>query len=67
MADLTGLTQAVNDTESVEESAIVLIEGLAGKLADAGTDPVKLQALQDSLNSEKEKLAAAISANTPAA
>ena len=67
MTDLTQLTQAVNDSVTVEESAITLLNGLKAQLDAAGTDPVALKALSDSLAAEKDKLAAAITANTPAA
>lgn len=63
MADLTSLTQEVADTKAGEESAITLITGLAAAIAAAGTDPVKLQALQDSLAAERSALAAAVAAN----
>lgn len=63
MQELDDLTAEVNDTDGVIQSAIVLIQGLAAKIAAAGTDPVALKALTDSLNSNKTALAAAIAAN----
>lgn len=59
--------QAVTDQTTVIQSAITLITGLTAKLAAAGTDPVKLQALHDSLTANTTGLANAIAANTPAA
>lgn len=66
-ADLSPLTAQVQASEDVEASAVVLINGIAQRIADAGTDPVALQALQDSLKTSADTLSAAIVANTPAA
>jgi hypothetical protein len=43
MADLTGLQQAVANETTIEQSAIVLLNGLSEQLKNAGTDPVALQ------------------------
>lgn len=67
MADLTGLTAEVARNTTVEGSALALIQGFAAQLAAAGTDPVKLQALQDTLKANDDSLAAAVAANTPVA
>lgn len=67
MSALDDLTAQVAAVTSVEQSAVTLIEGLAAKLAAAGTDPAKLTALQDSLKASSAALSAAILANTPAA
>ncbi len=66
-ADLTALTDAVANNTTIDESAITLIEGLAVQIASLKNDPVALQALADSLNSESGKLAAAVATNTPGA
>lgn len=66
MQDISGLEAQVASTNTVQGSAAALINGFATRLADAGTDPVKLQALQDDLRSHTDSLAAAVSANTPA-
>lgn len=66
MANLAALTTEVQNTTTVEESAVALINGLAAQIAAAGTDPVALQALQDQLATERDALAAAVTANTPA-
>lgn len=66
MADLTALTAQVQANTTVVGSALTLIQGLAQQLADAGTDPVKLQALQDQLKASDDALAQAVAANTPA-
>ena len=67
MSALDELTAQVAANTTVEQSAVTLIEGLAAKLAEAGTDPAKLAALQDSLKASSAALSAAILANTPAA
>lgn len=54
------------NTDAIE-SAITLLGNLKSLLDAAGTDPVKLQAIKDTLASEDAKLAAAVVANTPAA
>ena len=63
---LTDLTTQVAQNTTVEAGAVTLIQGLAAQIAAAGTDPVALQALHDSLNTSATALAAAIAANTPA-
>jgi esterase/lipase len=65
--ELADLTARVATNNEVIESALVLIQGLHDAIIAAGTDPVKLKALTDSLVAEDDKLAAAIVANTPAA
>lgn len=67
MADLTALQTSVANTTTVEQSAIVLLQGLKAQLDAAGTDPAALKALSDSLDSGANDLAAAVSANTPVA
>lgn len=64
--ELDTLTTEVEETKTVIDSAIVLIKGLKTKLDEAGTDPAKLQALSDSLDSKQKELADAVVANTPA-
>lgn len=53
--------------EDVEASAVLLINGIAARIAAAGVDPAKLSALTASLKTETDTLAAAVAANTPAA
>ena len=65
--ELDTLTAQVAANDTVIESAIVLIQGLAAAIKAAGTDPAALQALVDSLAAEDAKLAAAVAENTPAA
>lgn len=66
MADITSLTAQVAQTTSIEQSALVLIQGLAAQLAAAiaSEDPAALQTLQDQLNASATSLAAAVAANT---
>jgi uncharacterized protein YaaN involved in tellurite resistance len=69
MAELDDLKTAVARETEVDESAIVLLNGLKAKLdaAIAAGDPAALKALSDSLGTESQKLADAVVANTPAA
>jgi uncharacterized membrane protein affecting hemolysin expression len=66
---MDALTAQVAQTNTVEESAITLLQGLKAALdaAIASNDPAQLQALSDSLAGETAALSAAITANTPAA
>ena len=65
--ELADLTAQVTQTNTVIDSAVVLIQGLKAALDAAGTNPVALKALRDSLDSSEQALAAAVVANTPAA
>lgn len=67
MQELDDLTAQVKATDDAEQSALVLINGIAARLAAAGTDPAKLAALTSDLKSNSDALAAAVVANTPAA
>jgi hypothetical protein len=64
---LQSLSDQVTASTTVEGSAKILIDGFAARLAAAGTDPAKLKALGDALNSSSTALAASVVANTPAA
>jgi hypothetical protein len=68
-AQLDALTAAVAANTTVTESAITLLTGLHAKLLELianGIDPVAVQQLADDLSAETQKLADAITANTPA-
>ena len=65
--ELDELTIKVAETKTVTESAIVLLQGLKAKLDAAGTNPIALKALSDSLATTDAAIAAAVVANTPAA
>lgn len=70
--DLSALQAEVERDRTVDESAKTLLEGLTAKIneliaASGNTvDPAALQALVDSIKSNTDNLAAAVSANTPA-
>lgn len=64
---LDDLSAQVQATTDLEASAVTMIQGLASQIAASKDDPAKIQALADSLKSGASALAAAISANTPAA
>lgn len=66
MATLDDVVAKVTDVGTVEDSVITLLTGIKAQLDAAGQDPAKLQALSDALDAQKAKLAAAITANTPA-
>jgi hypothetical protein len=68
---LDNLIAQVAETKTVEESAILLIQGLADRLVEAVAelnanlvDTQKLQELADELNQSSDALAEAITANT---
>jgi len=65
--ELDDLTLQVKANTDAEESAIALINGIAARIAAAGTDPAALTALTASLKTDADQLAAAVLANTPAA
>lgn len=69
MAVLDDLTANVTANTSAVQSAITLLGNLKAQLdaAIASGDPAKLQALSDALGKNDTDLAAAITANTPAA
>lgn len=65
--EFDNLSAQVEATETLEDSAIALINGLAAQIAAAKDDPAKIQALADSLQTKAELLSVALTANTPAA
>lgn len=64
---LDKLTTEVTETVTVQQSAILLLQGLSAQIAAMKDDPIALQALADSLDASSNALAEAIAANTPAA
>jgi hypothetical protein len=64
--ELDDLMAQVASNESIEQSAITLIQGIAAQLEAAGTDPAKLAGLSASLKTSADALSAAVIANTPA-
>jgi hypothetical protein len=67
--ELDALKAAVAKDTDVDSSAIVLLQGLKAKLdaAIAAGDPAALTALSAQLGQNTDALAAAVTANTPAA
>lgn len=65
--DISALEAEVAEEVTIMASALALINGFAARLADAGVDPAKLDALKADLDSKGNDLAAAVAANTPAA
>lgn len=71
-AQLDQLTQDVTDITNVAEGAIALLGNLKTQLdaaiaANSNGDDTQLAALSETLEAEKQKLADAITANTPGA
>lgn len=67
MQELDTLTTQVKANTDAESAALVLINGIAARVAAAATDPAALTALTAELNTSAAALAAAVVANTPAA
>lgn len=57
----------VTAEKTVDDSILALIGTLSQQIKDAGTDPVKLQAISDMLDSRDAAFTAAVTANTPPA
>lgn len=69
MATLADVQAAVAAENTVAQSVVTLLQSLSAQLqaAIAGNDPVALQGLVDSINTQAATMAAAVTANTPAA
>jgi hypothetical protein len=67
MATIDEVQADVTAEDTVVDSAITLIQGIAAALKAAGTDPTKLAALHNDITTKSAALAAAVAANTPAA
>lgn len=65
--DFTQLEQEISEDASAKQSAITLLQTLKTRIDEAGTDPVKLKELSDSLSASTDSLAQAVVDNTPAA
>jgi hypothetical protein len=63
--ELDALAAQVAANAEVEQSAILLIQGIAAQLEDLSDDPAQVLALAETLKASAANLAAAISANTP--
>lgn len=66
-AQMDTLIAQVAATKQVTDSAIVLLNGLRQQIIDAGVDQTKLTELTNSLKTETDELAAAVTTNTPSA
>ena len=64
---LAALQAQVAQNTTIEASAVTLIQGLAAQIAAAAGNPAALTQLTTNLNASAQALAAAITANTPAA
>lgn len=60
------LNSSVARATSVADGAVAFIEGLAQQIRDNVGDPAALGKLADDIDANSDKLAASISANTPA-
>ncbi len=65
MVQLDNLIAQVQATTTLEQSAILLIQGIAQQLIDAQADPAKIQELAETLKASADSLSAAVVANTP--
>jgi ABC-type transporter Mla subunit MlaD len=69
MKTLDDIVTEVTGEKTVIDSAVTLLNGLSQQLKDAlaSQDPTKIQAVIDQIDANKQELADAITANTPAA
>jgi hypothetical protein len=67
MGNLDELQAEVENNSEVDASAIALLNGLSAQLAQIAHDPAAVQALSEQLSASSSALAAAVTANTPAA
>jgi hypothetical protein len=65
MATVDDIQADVTAEDTVIDSAVVLLKGLADALKAAGTDPTKLAALHTDITTKTQALAAAVAVNTP--
>jgi hypothetical protein len=66
-AEVARLQDDIAELILVEDAAILLIENLALQIRANMNDPVALDAIASQLEAQKDRLAAAVAANTPAA
>ena len=65
--DLSGLQAEVAALDTVTASVLALIDGLVAKLNAAAGDPAAIAAITAQLGVDRQRIADAVSANTPAA
>lgn len=61
--DVDTILQKVTDQKGVIDSTKTLLETLSAEIKAAGTDPAKLQAISDALDSNTTELSDAVAAN----
>jgi cell division septum initiation protein DivIVA len=66
-AELDRVEAQVKNNTDAEQSAILLLGQLSDLIRQNATDPARLNKMADDLDASKQKLAAAVVANTPAA
>lgn len=64
-AEMDTLSTQVTQTDTVIDSAVTLLNGIAGQIQDAAGDRTKSLALAAELKTKSDALAAAVAANTP--
>jgi len=67
MADLTSLTADVTAEDTVVDSAITLLQGLAAQIAALAPTQAAIDALAADVTAKTQSLADAVKANTPSA
>jgi hypothetical protein len=67
MANFQPIYDEVEPLSDAIDSVTALVEGLAAQLVDASDDPAEILAIASTLTAEKDRLAALVLANTPAA
>ena len=67
MAFIDDLEAAVAREQTVDDSVLSLLEHISQALKDAGVDPARQAAVLAALQTEQDRITAAVTANTPAA
>lgn len=66
-ATLDDLIAGVQQESTVDDSIIALLNNISAQLKAAGSDPAKIQQVNDAIQANIAKITAAVTANTPAA
>lgn len=67
MATMAELEAAVTRNTEVDESVLTLLAGISQQLKDAQNDPAKIAEVIAKLDANTQKMADAVTANTPSA
>lgn len=67
MATIAELEAQVAETVGVEQSVVLLLQGIKARLDEAGVDAAKLDKLKQDLDASEQNLAAAAASIPPAA